>query len=276
MGGLRHSMPITSFTMFIGALALIGFPATSGFYSKDALIEAVALARMPGAGVAALALQAGVFVTALYTFRMLFLACCGTGRMEHPEQVRESPQSVRIPLLLLAVPAAVAGIGLIDGMLFGDYFRNSIHVAPEHDVLAELGESYHGPWSYLAHSFLTPTPYLAGAGVLVAWYCYLHRPQVPALLARHLRLLHRLLLHKYGFDLFYERGVTACGRGIAGLLWRLGDERLIDGVVVNGSARFVQKLSRNLRLLQSGYLYHYAFSMILGLLALLLGLIFFA
>ena len=272
MGGLRHAMPITSFTMLIGALALVGFPATSGFYSKDALIEAVALARVPGAGMAVLALQAGVFVTALYTFRMLFLACCGEGRMEHPERVRESPPSVRIPLLLLAVPSAVVGIGLMEGMLFGDYFGTSLYVAPEHDVLAELGEQYQGPWSYLAHSFLTPVPYLAAAGALVAWYCYLYRPQVPALLAGRLRFLHNLLLRKYGFDRVYERWIPTAVQALGRLLWRFGDKRLIDGFAVNGAAYAVRWMAGVLRLLQTGYLYHYAFAMIFGLL-LLMGLL---
>jgi len=271
MGGLYRHMPITWFAMLAGALALIGLPGTSGFYSKDAIIEAVRYCTLPGAGFAGFAVTAGVAVTAIYTFRMFFLAFHGQRRAspEASRSVQESPRTITIPLLVLAVPSLVVGIPLIEPMLFGDYFRDSIQVLPEHDTLARVGENFRGIWSFAAHALTTPPVFLAAASVLAAWYCYLRRPELPAMLARGAQWPYRALVRKYGFDELYQALFARGAQGTAQFLWRRGDVALIDGFLVNGAASAVRRLASAARRVQTGYLYHYAFTMIVGLLLLL-------
>jgi len=271
MGGLWRHMPITWATALIGSVALIGFPGTSGFFSKDAIIEAVHLSTLPGAGYAHAAVLGGVFVTALYTFRMFFLTFHGASRVDpHAAQhLHESPAVVTVPLVLLAIPSLVVGALAVGPMLFGDYFGAAIAVAAEHDVLAELGRHYHSPGGLVAHGLLAPPTLLALLGVATAWYLYLRRPDLPARIAARLRPLHGLLLRKYGFDDFNEAVLAGGGRRLGQWLWQLGDVVFIDGALVNGSARLVGRCSALVRQLQSGYLYHYAFAMIIGLLGLI-------
>ncbi|MEX2525939.1 MAG: NADH-quinone oxidoreductase subunit L [Gammaproteobacteria bacterium] len=271
MGGLYRYMPITWFTCLIGSLALIGFPLTSGFFSKDAIIEAVHHSTLPGANLAYWAVLSGVFVTALYSFRLFFLTFHGKERIDREtwSHLHESPGVVTVPLLVLAVPSLIIGGFLIGPMLFGDYFRDAIYVAPAHDVLGAIGEGYHGIWSFTLHAFQTPAVYLALAGVVTAWLLYIKFPQVPDIIARRFSLIHRILLNKYGFDDFNQAVFAGGTRGIGNLLWRIGDVRVIDGVLVNGTARAVRRVSAIMRQVQSGYLYDYAFAMIIGLLILL-------
>ncbi len=180
MGGLRRYMPITYVTSLLGSLALIGFPGFSGFFSKDALIEAVHASQIPGAGIAYWAVLLGVFVTALYSFRMFFLVFHGAPRMdEHTrEHLKESPAVVTLPLILLAIPSVVIGWFTIGPVLFGDYFGSAIVVAPEHEALAELGQHFHGPASFLVHGLQGPAFWLAMAGLVTAWFVYLRRPRI--------------------------------------------------------------------------------------------------
>ncbi|MGH8613538.1 MAG: NADH-quinone oxidoreductase subunit L [Gammaproteobacteria bacterium] len=272
MGGLSKYMPITWITALIGSLALIGFPGMAGFFSKDAIIEAVHLSQLPGAGYAYFAVLSGVFVTALYSFRLVFLVFHGAERLEHHgghHHVHESPKVVTVPLIMLAVPSVVIGAIGIGPMLFGNYFGPAIKVLPQHDVLQELGREYHGWLAFTLHGFTALPFWLAMLGVASAWFCYRVRPDVPGLIASRLRLLYQVLVRKYGFDDFNEAVFAGGARGTGQLLWRLGDVRLIDGMMVNGSARLVGKLATVVRNIQSGYLYHYAFAMILGLLLLL-------
>jgi len=273
MGGLYRYMPITWVCMLVGTLSLVGFPATAGFYSKEAIIEAVAHATLPGAGFAYVAVTLAVFFTAAYSFRLLLLVFHGSPRMEAARlaEVRESPRVVTLPLLVLLVPALVSGLPLVQPMLFGDYFGDAITVLPEHDVLMHVGENFHGVWMAVMHAFATPPLYLGLAGFATAWYLYRMRPELPAAVSAWAPLTYRALLNNYGFDDLYRRALVVPAARLAGVLWRVGDTLLIDGLLVNGSARGVGRLARAGRLLQTGYLYHYAFTIILGL--LLLGLL---
>jgi NADH-quinone oxidoreductase subunit L len=272
MGGLRKHMPITWITSLIGSLALIGFPGFAGFFSKDAIIEAVKMSSTPGASIAYYALLVGVFITALYSFRLYFMVFHGKGRMDHhtEEHLHESPAVVWVPLVALAVPSVVIGALAIQPMLFGDYFGSSIHVSAEHAKgMQHMAAHFHGVWSFMLHGMMTPPFWFAMAGVASAWFLYIKAPSVPARIAGALRPLHRILEAKYGFDAFNEWFFAGGARGTGGALWRIGDVRLIDGLLVNGSARLVGWFAQRMRGVQSGYLYHYAFAMIVGLLALL-------
>jgi NADH-quinone oxidoreductase subunit L len=276
MGGLARYMPITYLTCLIGSLALIGFPGLSGFYSKDAIIEAVAASHIPGAGFAYWMVLLGVFVTAFYSFRLIFMVFHGEPRMDHhtKEHLHESPWVVTLPLILLAIPSVLIG-GLTAGsMLFGDVFNGVIHVDPAHDVLGEMAAHWHGPIAFLLHSFTAPAFYLAIGGVLVAWYGYLINPKLPARVARIFMPITTVLEHKYWFDDLYLRVVTPLGRLAGKILWSVGDRAIIDGALIDGTADRVGRSAELLRKMQSGYLYHYAFAMVISL-ALLIGWVLF-
>jgi NADH-quinone oxidoreductase subunit L len=288
MGGLRRWMPVTWLTSLAGSLALIGTPFLSGFYSKDSIIEAAHASHIPGSGFAAFAVTAGVFITAFYSFRMYFLVFHGKerfdttgghghddhghGRDEHGHHggpPRESPWVVTLPLVLLAIPSLVIGYLAIEPMLYGDFFKDVIRVDARHGAMAELAEHFHGAAAMGVHAFSTLPFWLAAAGVALAWFFYLAKPEIPAAIAARFGFLHRLLLNKYYLDELYafvfSGGARLLGRG----LWRIGDVAIIDGVLVNGSARLVGWLAGAVRRLQSGLIYHYAFVMIIGVFALL-------
>jgi len=275
MGGLKKYMPITYWTCLVGALALIGFPGTAGFFSKDALIDAVSLSHRAGSGYAYFCVLSGVFITALYTFRMFFMTFHGAPRMDHhtQEHLHESPSVVTVPLILLAIPSALIGWFTVQPMLFGGYFNGAIHVLPANDVLAQLGEEFHGSGAFLLAAFSAPPVWLAALGVFTAWVFFLKKPQLADAAARRFKWLHTLLVNKYGFDWFNEHVIMTAARHLGGGLWRLGDQILIDDGLVNGSARTVGWLGSVMRYAQSGYLYHYAFAMILGLASFLLWIL---
>jgi NADH-quinone oxidoreductase subunit L len=277
MGGLRKYLPITYWTSVIGTLALIGFPGFSGFFSKDALIDAVAHSETPGHMFAYWSVLLGVFVTSLYSFRLLFVVFHGKERMDHhtQEHLHETPWVVTLPLIALAVPSIVIGWLTVGPVLFGDYFSGSIFVLPEHNPLREMAEEFHGPIGFILESFTASAAvYLAALGAGVAWLLYLKRPDIPERLTHTLSGLHRLLINKYYFDWFNENVIARGSRLLGGALWRVGDQTLIDGALVNGSARTVGVIAVIVRELQSGYLYHYAFAMIIGLAALVGWLVF--
>jgi NADH-quinone oxidoreductase subunit L len=275
MGGLRRYLPITYWTCLVGSLALIGFPGTSGFFSKDALIDAVHESHRAGSGYAYFSVLSGVFITALYTFRMFFMTFHGAERMDHHtrEHLHESPWVVTVPLILLAVPSALIGWFTIKPMLFGDFFTGAIRVLPQHDVLAAVGEEFHGSAGFVLHALASPPLWLAALGVGTAWLFFLKKPQLADAALERFKGLHAVLVEKYGFDWFNQHVLTAGARLLGGGLWRYGDQVVIDGGMVNGSARVVGWLSSVMRHAQSGYLYHYAFAMILGLASLLLWLL---
>ena len=277
MGGLRKYMPITYWTALIGTLALIGFPGFSGFFSKDALIEAVHLSTIPGASYAYWCVLLGVFVTALYSFRLLFVVFHGQERFdEHTRHhLKESPKVVTVPLIALAVPSVIIGWITIGPVLFGEFFDDSIFVLAQQDVVGLVGEEFHGAAAFIVHAATQSVAlYLAAAGALVAWFLYIRRPDLPGVLRARLAVLHRILDNKYYFDWFNENVVAAATRVLAGSLWRVADDGIIDGVGINGSARGVRYLAGVVRTLQTGYLYHYAFAMIIGLTVFLVWLTF--
>jgi NADH-quinone oxidoreductase subunit L len=287
MGAVRKYMPITWVTFLLGSLALIGTPFFSGFYSKDAIIEAVHASHLPGARFAYFAVLAGVFVTAFYSFRLYFLVFHGKERYDqnpdahgdhhhddhghgHDAKPHESPWVVWLPLVLLAIPSVVIGAMALMPMLFGDYFKGVIHVdGARHPAMVELAHEIHGWLSMALHGFTALPFWLALAGVALSYYMYMINPALPARIQRMVQPLYALLDNKYYMDWINEnvfaRGARLLGTG----LWRGGDRALIDGAVVNGSWKLVGWLSGVVRWLQSGYLYHYALVMILGLFVLM-------
>jgi NADH-quinone oxidoreductase subunit L len=274
MGGLRKYLPITYWTCLVGSLALIGFPGTSGFFSKDSLIDAVAASHRFGSGYAFFCVLSGVFITALYTFRMFFMTFHGTERMDHHtrEHLHESPWVVTVPLVLLAIPSAAIGWFTVKPMLFGDFFKGAIHVLPANDVLEHLADEFHGAGAFVWSSLISWPFALALLGVLAAWIFFLKQPSLADSAERRLKWLRTVLVDKYGFDWFNQNVIVAGARALGAGLWRFGDQDLIDGGMVNGSARLVGWFSSVMRYAQSGYLYHYAFAMILGLATLLFWL----
>jgi NADH-quinone oxidoreductase subunit L len=281
MGGIRKYMPITYWTSLVGSLALIGFPGTAGFFSKDLLIEAVKESHWHGQGavywIAYLSVLLGVFVTALYSFRMFFLVFHGEERMDKATKshLHEPPWVVTVPLIMLAIPSLAIGWFTVEPVLFGGFFGDAIVVDQGRDVLANMGEHWHGPAALLMHAWQTPVFWLAMAGLATAVYLYLLRPDLPAKIKAKVEGLYNLLDRKYYFDDLYIKGFAAWGRNIGRTLWQRGDEFLIDGVLVNGTANSVGKLAVVMRQLQSGYLYTYAFAMIIGLTMFLGWLIWF-
>ena len=281
MGGLRKYMPITYWTTVIGSLALAGIPPFAGFFSKDAIIEAVQLSTVTGHTYARVALTLGVFVTALYSFRMLFLAFHGEERFRQPHAAaaaeepghddhaaagppHESPWVVTVPLILLAIPSIYAGWAYVDPVLFGDFFGSSIAIAPQHAGMATLREEWHGVGDFIAHGLAGAPFWFAVAGIGLAWLLYIRRPDLPARIQARTEALYALLANNYYIDRFNDWFFAGGFRRTGSLFSEIGDRSVIDGFFVNGSARMVGAVSAALRLIQSGYMYLYAFAMILG------------
>jgi len=286
MGGLWRYMPVTWITCVIGALALIGMPGFAGFYSKDSIIEAVANSHLPGSGFAQFAVTAGVFVTALYTFRMIFLVFHGKERFgghgEHGASAHEdehghghahasaapheSPAVVWVPLVLLAIPSVLAGAVGVRAMVASDYFSGAIFVDDSaHEAMAELAREFPGVLGMTLEGFASVPFLLAACGVAVAWLLYLRRPELPEVVRARVPWLYRLLDHKYYLDRINEVVFAGGARWIGDGFWKQGDVLLIDGAVVNGSARMVGRLAQIIRRVQSGFIYHYAFVMLVGI-----------
>jgi len=296
MGGLRKYMPITWITSLIGSLALIGTPFFSGFYSKDSIIEAVEYSHLAGSSFAYFAVEAGVFVTAFYSFRMYFMVFHGKERYDqapHPStssgqaddqaaasdahddhghhggKPHESPWVVTLPLILLAIPSVLIGYFAIEPMLYGGYFGDAIYIRSAHHSLADMSDEFHGAAEMALHSLISEPFILALAGVVSSWYFYMKRPDIPAAIQKRFQFIYTLLDNKYYFDRFNDWFFAGGARGASGFLWKFGDVKLIDGVMVNGTAKLVGMFSGVMRHLQSGYIYHYAFSMIIGVFVLL-------
>jgi NADH-quinone oxidoreductase subunit L len=300
MGGLRKYMKITWVTSLLGSLALVGTPFFSGFYSKESIIEAVKHAHVPGATFAYYAAVIGVFITAFYSFRMYFLVFHGKerwkeikhghaieGQDKHDEHAHddadhdhhhglsandnphESKWVVTAPLILLAVPSVLIGLFAIQPMLFGDYFKDVIFVDPKHESMAELAKEFHGWFAMATHALTTLPFWLMVAGIASAYYCYLVNPAVPAMVKRVFSPLYTLLDNKYYMDRFNEIVFAGGARGLGKGLWKGGDQAIIDGVLINGSARLVGAIARIVRWIQTGYIYHYAIAMIVGVGSLL-------
>ena len=290
MGGVRKYMPITWITFLLGSLALIGTPLFSGFYSKDSIIEAVHLSTLPAAGFANFAVLAGVFVTAFYSFRLYFLVFHGKERYDqNPDahhghahnhdahsghgdsaKAHESPWVVTLPLVLLAIPSVVIGFFTIEPLLFGDFFNNVLFVdAARHPAMAELTAAFHGPVAMALHGLTTAPFWLALAGVAAAYYLYMVNPALPVAMKRIFRPVYVVLENKYYMDWINENIVARGARALGVGLWKGGDQALIDGTLVNGSWKLVGWVSGMVRRLQTGYVFHYALVMILGIFALM-------
>ena len=308
MGNLRKYMPVTWITSLIGSLALIGTPFFAGFYSKDSIIEAVELSHIPGSGFAYFAVIAGVFVTAFYSFRLYFLVFHGEEKWRHAKHgghthaadahhddahhddhahddahhhglgPNDNPHEpgwvVTLPLILLAIPSLVIGYFALEPMVFGDFFKNVIFVDTEaHPAMAHLAHHYHefmhSPAGMAIHGFASLPFMLAASGVLLSWFFYMKRPDIPAAIKARFIVIYNILDNKYGFDSFNEKFFAGGSRWLGGLLWKFGDIRLIDGAMVNGTANAMGKIAARMRNLQSGLIYHYAFAMIIGVFLLM-------
>ena len=294
MGGLRKYMPVTWLTSLIGSLALIGTPFFSGFYSKDSIIEAVKLSSIPGSGFAYFSVMAGVFITAFYSFRMYFLVFHGAERfgkvhdahetahgvddLSHDhhhglapgQKPHETPWVVTLPLVLLAAPSVFIGYLVIEPMLFGEFFKEAIFVDTKaHPVLEELASHFHGAFAMATHAVVTPVFWLATAGVVSSWFFYLKQPAIPAAIKSACGPIYTILENKYYFDRFNELFLAGGARLLGKGLWKGGDAGVIDGLIVGGSVRFVGLIAALVRVFQSGHIYHYAFTMIFGVCALL-------
>jgi NADH-quinone oxidoreductase subunit L len=287
MGGLRKYMPITWITSLLGSLALIGTPLFSGFYSKDSIIEAVHASHLPGAGFAYFAVIAGVFVTAFYSFRMYFLVFHGEEHFHHKpfpaetddahdahgdehHQPHETPWVVTLPLILLAIPSVVIGFLTIQPMLHGEFFKDAIFINLEkHPAMEELAHEFHGAAAMALHGLTSLPFWLALAGVVTAYVFYMVKPAIPAWFKSRFSFIQRLFENKYYLDWFNEHVLAAGARMLGTGLWKGGDMALIDGVVINGSARAIGGFAGVVRLIQSGYLYWYALVMILGVIGLM-------
>ena len=301
MGGLRKYMPVTWLTSLIGSLALIGTPFFAGFYSKDSIIEAVKLSNIYGSGFAYFSVMAGVFITAFYSFRMYFLVFHGEERFgkaheEHDhghdvhegdqdgeevspdhhhglapgQKPHETPWVVTLPLVLLAIPSIFTGYLAIEPMLFGEFFKGAIVIDTQaHPVLEELAHHFHGAFAMATHAVSTPVFWLAAAGVVSSWFLYLKQPAIPAAIRSACGPIYVVLENKYFFDRFNELVLAGGARLLGKGLWKGGDAGVIDGLIVGGSVRLVGLISTLVRLFQSGHIYHYAFTMIFGVCALL-------
>ena len=269
MGGLRKYMPITWITSLIGTLALIGFPGFAGFYSKDAIIVAVGDSEIWGAGYAFLCVLGGVFITSLYSFRLYFMVFHGKPRMdeETKSHLHECPPVVTVPLMLLAIPSVVIGAMFAGPMLIDGFFGDAIYVDSAHETLDAFASHWHGWWDFALHGFMAAPFWLAAGGFVLAWYLYIVSPETPGKIANLMRPLVQVLENKYGFDRFNEVVFAGGARKLGKELWSKADAGFIDGFIVNGSALLVGHVSSIVRTVQSGLLYHYAFAMILGLLA---------
>lgn len=277
MGGLWNKMPITYVTYVIGSLALCAFPPFAGFYSKDTIIEVAQLAQIPGSSYAYFCVVVGAMVTALYTFRSLFMTFHGAPRMdEHTlSHVHESPWVVWLPLVILAIPSVVLGYMLYMPMLFDQpsLLSASLYILPEHNVLAQLAHEIHSPWDSALHAVNSLTFWLTVLGAAIAWVCYILVPSIPTKLTQWFSFLYTILVNKYGFDRFNDFVLVGGSRALGSLFYKIGDQKLIDGFMVNGSGRVVRWISSKSRSAQSGYLYHYAAVMVLGLLGFLCWLV---
>jgi NADH-quinone oxidoreductase subunit L len=306
MGGVKKYMPITWITSLIGSLALIGTPLFAGFYSKDSIIEAVHLSKLPGSGFAYFSVMVGVFVTAFYSFRMYFLVFHGKERYDqNPEahaqhysdeepdvqghavhdahakddhghghddhhEPHETPWVVTAPLVLLAIPSVVIGFLTIQPMLYGDFFKDAIYVNLErHPALEEMAKEFHGPLAMAAHGLTSPVFWLALSGVVLAWYMYMKNLALPTAIQKRFQPVYTLLENKYYMDWINERLIAPAARGVGRAFWKGGDEGVIEGVFVNGSAHLVARFAGVVRWVQSGYIYHYAFAMLLGIVVLM-------
>ena len=316
MGGLRKYMPITYITSLIGTLALVGTPFFSGYFSKDTIIVAAGEAAKTGGWVQSYgywAVMLGVFVTAFYSFRLLYLTFHGKERFREveahghddhghdahadahhgeahddhghhgPVEPHESPKVVTVPLILLAIPSVLIGFFTVGPMLFGDFFRGAIEVMPAHDTVAMAAKTlWHDDHGWLSaaigfglHFFASPVFWIAFAGFAAATALYLYFPDAATKMraSKPGAFLTRILDNKYGFDDLWIKGFAGGGIKLGKFSWKRSEAGLIDGLLVNGSAVLIDRIAGIVRHVQTGRLYNYAFAMIIGLIVLLAVLV---
>ena len=266
MGGLKQYMPVTYLAALVGSLSLIGFPGFAGFFSKDALIEAVEHSSNMGSEFAYYCVLIGVFVTALYTFRFLFVVFHGQSRFKGREQIKESSWAILIPLILLSIPSILIAWPTFGVMVFGDFFSDSIRQISSYEL---FGFEYQSPLNFLIHAFSGPVIYLSVIGILAAWVGYVNKPELPEKISNQFSIIHKVLVNKYYFDHFYEKVIAKNTAKLGSMFWNLGDIKIIDDFLVNGTAIRIQKLSTISKRMQTGYIYHYALMMVIGLSLLL-------
>jgi NADH-quinone oxidoreductase subunit L len=272
MGNLKRYMPLTYLTFLIGSLSLTAIPPFSGFFSKDAIIEAVHHAPIFGAHYAYLCLLVGAFVTALYTFRLLFIVFHGKENLAHPEKIKESCWKIVLPFMVLAIPSTIIGLAFAKSMLYSHtpLLGTAIYTNPAHQAFAaELAAEYHGWFAACLAAFKSLPFWFAIAGIATAWVSYIRYPAIPGKVSHYLAIPYQILVHRYGINQLYHLVFVRGARRLSGFLYRFADMMVIDTWLVNGSAQSVARLSSCVRRLQSGYLYHYAFAMIIGVVGLL-------
>ena len=262
MGGLKQYMPVTYIAALIGSLSLIGFPGFAGFFSKDALIEAVAHSSNLGSEFAYYCVLIGVFITALYTFRFLFLVFHGDLRYQGGEHIKESSWIILIPLILLSIPSIMIAWPTLGILVFGDFFSNSIQQISSYEL---FGYKYHSPLNFMIHAFSGPVIYFSFIGIITAWVCYVKKPQLPEKISDQFATIYKVLVNKYYFDHFYEKFIAKNTAKLGAVFWNFGDIKIIDDFLVNGTAIRIQKLATISKRMQSGYIYHYALMMVIGL-----------
>lgn len=278
MGGLKAKMPITYITFVIGSLALCAIPPFAGFFSKDTIIEVAGMTEIPGGTYAYYCVVIGAMITAIYSFRSLFMTFHGTPRMSQDEfdHVHESPKVVWIPLVVLAVPSVIIGYMLYMPMLFNKHaiLNSSITVLAQHNVLAEIGEEVSSAWQAVLHAPKSIVFWLTLFGIFIAWVCYIAMPKLPEIIAKRFSWIYRILLNKFGFDWFNDRVFVNGTKGIGSVFYKVADRKLIDGLIVNGSGKTVGWLAKRARAMQNGYLYQYVMVMLLGLFGFLFWLLY--
>ena len=270
MGGLRKYMPVTYICMLIGALALTAIPPFAGFYSKDLIIEAVSMSHLPGAGLATFFVVAGALITAMYTFRMFFKVFHGKEHMTEAQRkhIKESPKTILFPLIILAIPSLLAGMYFLEPAL-NNFFGSALYVLPQHNTVVHLASEYHSVWQFTLHGLKTLPFWLAITGIVLMWICYVAAPSIPERLVRMAPWAHRFLVRKYWVEPAFETFFPWLTQRLGTILWRIGDILLIDRICVGGSALFVRLFGVVTRRLQTGFLYHYAFIMMLGLIVMM-------
>ncbi len=272
MGGMYKYMPITYAAMLIGSLALIGFPGFSGFFSKDSILLSLGESERFGADLAFILLMMGVFITAFYSFRMFFIVFHGKeSEYVKTHEIKESPWVVTLPLILLAIPAALMGIPMMEGMFNGSYFGDAIYIKPENDVMMQLFNTYyHGVLDMITHSFVTLPVWLALSGVFFSWLFYIKMPHIPGKIKNTFKRSYWALDNAWGFDRLNEIVFVEGGNKLGKWFTKKIDIKLIDTGMVTNTFMAVFHSAQALRQSQSGLMYHYAFVMIFGLLAMLI------
>jgi NADH-quinone oxidoreductase subunit L len=277
MGGLRKYLPITYLCFLVGAISLAAIPPFSGYFSKEAVIEAVRLSYIPGAHYAYYCLLAGSFVTAFYIFRAFFMAFHGKERMDEKlrRHLKESHWTLLTAMVSLAIPSICLGGIMVHSILYETpgLLGKSIYISPQFDVLADMAGKFHGVMNQTYQAFTSTPFWFALSGVFFAWLVVIRQPACFDRLSQYLSIFRLILTRQYGLDWFSDTVVARGSRGIADFFFKTGDSKIIDHFLINGSGRGVTWMSNIVRRMQSGYLYHYAFVMILGLLGLLWWLI---